>query len=69
LSKRRRRSGAAPSALENDLGNRPPLRTLQLQALAAQRSPELRAQTLRFMNDFPGELGEPWFQPFIRGLR
>ncbi|HTO07665.1 MAG TPA: fused MFS/spermidine synthase [Myxococcota bacterium] len=56
-------------AKQNSLWNRPPLRALRLQALAAQHSPELRAETLRFMDDFPQEPGRTWFRPFIRALR
>ncbi len=54
---------------QNDLANRPPLRALRLQALAAQHSGELPAEVRRFMDDFPGEAAAPWFRPFIRMLR
>jgi spermidine synthase len=54
---------------QNQLANRPPLRALRLQALGAQHSPAFRAETERFMDDFPGESGQAWFRPFIRALR
>ena len=54
---------------QNDLANRPPLRAMQLQALAASHSPDLPAQAQRFADDFPGEVTAPWFHPFLRVLR
>jgi len=56
-------------AKQNGLANRPPLRALELQALAALRSPDFRPKALRFMDDFPGEPGRAWFRPVIRALR